>query len=98
MDFITVNVVQNPHFLVENEEAFSPLLSKHKGTAPPSHAGHHPDNCFSVYFPSSFNLKSSLLRVHSSDRKGKGGNATSSVTLQVKHQGIVPADKVAPLL
>lgn len=71
MDFITVNFVQNPHFLVENEEAFSLLLSKHKGTASPSHAGHHPDNCSSAYFPSSFNLKSFLLRAHSSFLTGK---------------------------
>lgn len=98
MDFITVNFVQNPHFLVEKEEAFSPLLSKPKGTAPPSHAGRYPDNCSSLDCPSSFNLKFFPLRAHSSDWKGKGGNPTSSVTLQVKPQGTVPADKAAPLL
>ena len=91
MDFITVNFVQKPHFLVKKEEAFSLLLSKHKGTAPPSHAGHYPDNCSSLDFPSSFNLKFFPLRAHSSDWKGKGGNPTSSVTLQVKPQGTVPA-------
>lgn len=39
-----------------------------------------------------------LLCARSSDWKGKGGDATPGVLLQVKHRGIVPADKASPLL
>lgn len=72
MDFTTASVVQNAHFLVENEETHGPLLSKHEGIAPPSHAGDNPDKCSSLYLPSSFKHKSFMLCPLSSDWKGKG--------------------------
>lgn len=68
-------------FFVENEETHGCLLSKHKGTAPPSHAGHNPDNCCSVYLTSGFKMKSFVLCPCFSDWEEKGGNATFGIAL-----------------